>query len=223
MAALRGGAGLVTVFSPAGAILVNAAHLTAVMLQRCEDEAELRAHLEDERLNAFMLGPDFSATDLARTFAKTLLSAGRRLVLGADAITAFQEEPEALFAAALEACFDAVVQALEEGADAAHSVDPTELLDAMGGAYAALIRDRTLLMLQVHAQSVADIPEIGDALRAGLARVTQFARERSAGTDDDVQRFMAYGQLCPLLVTARLAESPASWAQLPSHGIRHPD
>ncbi|MAU95978.1 MAG: bifunctional ADP-dependent NAD(P)H-hydrate dehydratase/NAD(P)H-hydrate epimerase [Fulvimarina sp.] len=103
MAALRGGAGLVTVFSPAGAILVNAAHLTAVMLQRCEDEAELRAHLEDERLNAFMLGPGFGATDLARTYAKTLLAAGRRLGLDADAITAFQDEPEALFAAASEA------------------------------------------------------------------------------------------------------------------------
>lgn len=130
---------------------------------------------------------------------------------------------EALFAAALEACFDAVVQALDEGTEEIGATDPNAILDAMGGAYAALIRDRTLLMLQVHAQSVADIPEVGEALRAGLARVTEFAKERSAGSDEDVQRFMAYGQLCHLIVTARIEESSASWAQLLSHGIRHPD
>lgn len=130
---------------------------------------------------------------------------------------------EALFAAALEACFDAVVQALRDGTDGTDSTEPAAVLDAMGGAYAALIRDRALLMLQVHAQSVAEIPEIGDALRAGLARVTEFAKERSGGSDEDVQRFMAYGQLCHLIVTARIEESSASWAQLLSRGIRHPD
>nr|WP_314845233.1 TetR/AcrR family transcriptional regulator [uncultured Microbacterium sp.] len=130
---------------------------------------------------------------------------------------------EALFAAALGACFDAVVEALEEGAEGVGSTEPSVILDAMGGAYAALIRDRTLLLLQVHAQSVADVPEIGDALRSGLARVTVFAKDRSAGTDEDVQRFMAYGQLCHLIVTARVEESSASWAQLLTQGIRHPD
>ena len=130
---------------------------------------------------------------------------------------------EALFVAALEACFDQIVEALAEGADASASSLPNDVLGAMGDAYAALIRDRTLLLLQVHAQSVADIPEIGDALRTGLAKVTAFAMERSAGSDDDVQRFMAYGQLCHLIVTARIDEIPATWAQTLSHGIRHPD
>ncbi|GGH45867.1 TetR family transcriptional regulator [Microbacterium album] len=130
---------------------------------------------------------------------------------------------EALFVAALEACFDRILDALSEGADAAPSPSPAAVLEAMGDAYAALIRDRTLLMLQVHAQSVAEIEEIGSALRAGLARVTEFARDRSGGSDDDVQRFMAYGQLCHLIVTARIDESPARWAQILSQGIRHPD
>jgi AcrR family transcriptional regulator len=129
---------------------------------------------------------------------------------------------ESLFVAALDACFDQILEALAAGADASGSSDPGAVLDAMGGAYADLIRDRTLLMLQVHAQSVAEIPEIGTALRAGLARVTEFARERSAGSDDEVQRFMAYGQLCHLIVTARIEEVPASWAQTLSRGIRHP-
>lgn len=130
---------------------------------------------------------------------------------------------ETLFVAALEACYDEVVRALARGADAAPDQSPTGVLDAMGGAYAELIRDRTLLMLQVHAQSAADIPEVGAALRAGLAKVTEFARRRSGAGDDDVQRFIAYGQLCHLIVTARIDSVPDEWAAVLSHGIRHPD
>jgi len=129
---------------------------------------------------------------------------------------------ERLFVAALEDCFDQVLAALAAGADAADTPDADSVLYAMGSAYAELIRDRTLLMLQVHAQSVAEIPEIGEAFRAGLARVTMFAKSRSGGTDDAVQHFIAYGQLCHLIVTAHIDEIPESWAIMLAHGIRHP-
>jgi AcrR family transcriptional regulator len=129
---------------------------------------------------------------------------------------------EQLFVAALDECFTRVSHALEQGADAAASDDPDAVLDAMGDAYADLIADRSLLMLQVHAQSVADVTEIGDGLRAGLGRVTELARERSGADDDGVQRFIAFGQLCHLIVTANLENVPASWAAVLTHGIRHP-
>jgi AcrR family transcriptional regulator len=129
---------------------------------------------------------------------------------------------ERLFVAALDECFEQIVAALGVGADSAPVQDAESVLFAMGAAYAELIQDRTLLMLQVHAQSVADIAEIGDALRAGLAKVTTFTQSRSGGSDDAVQRFIAYGQLCHLIVTARIEEIPESWAMLLSHGIRHP-
>jgi hypothetical protein len=92
----------------------------------------------------------------------------------------------------------------------------------MGDAYAHLISDRTLLMLQVHAQSVAEIPAIGEALRAGLERVTTFAKTRSRADDDDVQRFIAYGQLCHLIVTTQLDGRPGEWVALLTKGITHP-
>ncbi|MBS0022765.1 TetR/AcrR family transcriptional regulator [Microbacterium paraoxydans] len=130
---------------------------------------------------------------------------------------------EALFIAALEACFDAILVALEEGADAATDQKPETVLDAMGDAYAHLISDRTLLMLQVHAQSVADIPEIGAALRAGLGRITTYVQSRSGGSDDDVQRFIAYGQLCHLIVTTQLDGRPEEWVPVLTKGITHPD
>lgn len=98
-AALRIGAGLVTVFSPSSALLVNASHLTAIMLQRCEDEAELVERLGDERLNAFVIGPGFGIGEKARAFASAILAAGRHLVLDADAISSFRDEPDTLFEA----------------------------------------------------------------------------------------------------------------------------
>ncbi|GGD39512.1 NAD(P)H-hydrate dehydratase [Aureimonas glaciei] len=99
MAALRAGAGLVTVFAPPSALMVNAAHLTAIMLKRCSDASALQAALEDARLSAFVLGPGFGLGEPARDYALAVLSARRALVLDADGITAFAEAPETLFAA----------------------------------------------------------------------------------------------------------------------------
>jgi AcrR family transcriptional regulator len=130
---------------------------------------------------------------------------------------------ESLFVVALELCYQEVLRALQDGADASADQSPEGVLDAMGGAYAELIRDRTLLMLQVHAQSVADVPEIGAALRAGLAAVTEFAKRRSGADDEQVQQFIAFGQLCHLIVTAQIETVDADWARLLARGIRHPE
>ncbi len=83
---------------------------------------------------------------------------------------------EALFVVALEACFDAIVSALEEGADAAADTSPEGVLDAMGDAYAHLISDRKLLMLQVHAQSVAEIPRDRGGAARGDSNVSRHSR-----------------------------------------------
>jgi len=128
---------------------------------------------------------------------------------------------EKLFVAALDRCFERVLEALSEGAEKAASQSPEDVLDAMGEAYADLIADRDLLMLQVHAQSAADVAEIGDALRRGLGAVTEFARSRSRADGPDVQRFVAFGQLCHLIVTTGLDDSSSDWAAILTEGIRH--
>lgn len=56
-AALRVGAGLVSVASSVSAAAVHAAHLTAIMLKPFEGAAELVALLSDARLNAVVIGP----------------------------------------------------------------------------------------------------------------------------------------------------------------------
>jgi len=127
---------------------------------------------------------------------------------------------EALFVAALDKCFERIEETLSAiRADGT----PVAILDAMGDAYAALIADRTLLLIQVHAQSVAAVPTIGNALRAGLARITRFAKQRSGAEDRDVQRFMAYGQLCHLVVTSGVSDVDADWAHILTDGLRHPE
>jgi AcrR family transcriptional regulator len=127
-----------------------------------------------------------------------------------------------LFVAALDRCYELVVHALSNGAARAGDADPEKILYEMGGAYAELIADRNLLMLQVHAQSAADTPEIAEAVRRGLAKVTEFTRTRSGAADDQVQRFVAYGQLCHLIATLDLDERTGEWAAVLSAGIRHP-
>ncbi|MCX5068967.1 TetR/AcrR family transcriptional regulator [Micromonospora lupini] len=127
-----------------------------------------------------------------------------------------------LFVAAAGTCFERIVVALEAGAERAGDAGPEEVLEAMGDAYAELIADRDLLLFQVQAQAVTDVPEIAEAVRAGYKRVATFVRSRSGASDAQVQQFFAYGQLCHLIVTAGLEQVPEPWARALTAGIRHP-
>ncbi|HPG22729.1 MAG TPA: NAD(P)H-hydrate dehydratase [Amaricoccus sp.] len=98
-AALRTGAGLVTLASPPGALAVNAAHLTAVMLRRMEDAAALAAILADPRFTAVALGPGLGTAAPERALVLAALASGAAAVLDADALTAFAPDPDTLFAA----------------------------------------------------------------------------------------------------------------------------
>lgn len=59
IAGLKAGAGLVTLASPASAVLVNAAQTTAVMVKTIDDLTALEDYLSDQRMSAFVLGPGF--------------------------------------------------------------------------------------------------------------------------------------------------------------------
>jgi hydroxyethylthiazole kinase-like uncharacterized protein yjeF len=95
--ALRIGAGLVTVASPPDALAVNAAHLTASMLKPFDGADGLSRLLSDKRLNAVVLGPGLGAGGEARALVDAALKSGAAVVLDADALTAFKDDPEALF------------------------------------------------------------------------------------------------------------------------------
>ena len=95
-AALRAGAGLVTLASPSDALLVNAAQLTAVMLRPCDDAGELSSILQDRRFNALAIGPALGVGEPTRALVLAAAAAGRALVLDADALTSFSGDAAAL-------------------------------------------------------------------------------------------------------------------------------
>ncbi|MDR6632553.1 hydroxyethylthiazole kinase-like uncharacterized protein yjeF [Phyllobacterium sp. 1468] len=98
LAAARSGAGAVTLLSPAEALGVNAAHLTSIMLSRCDHPEDLRTFIETRKASSFVLGPGFGIGEKARDFALALLrNESAKLVLDADAITSFRDHPEILF------------------------------------------------------------------------------------------------------------------------------
>jgi AcrR family transcriptional regulator len=128
-----------------------------------------------------------------------------------------------LFAAALEECYRRIREAMELGASQAQDASPEAVLHSMGGAYAELIGERDLLMLQVHAQSAMAEPLIAEAVRRGVAEITDYVAARSRAGGRQIQEFMAFGQLCHLLTTVDAFGIDAPWATLLTEGFRHAD
>ncbi len=95
--ALRGGAGLVTVASPREALPVNAAALTAVMVRGVDTGSEFLGMLADARLNACVIGPGAGVGERTRGMVLAALSGRRGVVLDADALTSFADDPLLLF------------------------------------------------------------------------------------------------------------------------------
>jgi hydroxyethylthiazole kinase-like uncharacterized protein yjeF len=98
-AALRAGAGLVTLASPRAALEVNAAASLAVMVRAVDGAGELTVLLADKRLNAVGLGPGLGVGQGTRALVTAALDGARAVVLDADALTSFQDDPDALFRA----------------------------------------------------------------------------------------------------------------------------
>jgi hydroxyethylthiazole kinase-like uncharacterized protein yjeF len=96
-AALRAGAGLVTLASPRDALAVNAAALTAVMVRAVDNPVQFAELFNDKRFNACVIGPGAGVGARTVDFVHTALSARRHLVLDADALTSFAGSPERLF------------------------------------------------------------------------------------------------------------------------------
>ncbi|WP_300029238.1 NAD(P)H-hydrate dehydratase [uncultured Roseobacter sp.] len=105
-AALRVGAGLVTLVCPPAELQENAARLDAVMVRSLRKDQRV-GDIADDRVSAFCLGPGLGVG--ARTRALVLEVLGRRgaepgqnapaVVLDADALSSFSNDPEVLFAA----------------------------------------------------------------------------------------------------------------------------
>ncbi len=88
-AALRSGAGLVTLVGTREALLVQAAHVTAIMVRAVSSRADWSRLLADPRLRSVALGPGAGSGEPTRHAVLAALAAGPAVVLDADALTSF--------------------------------------------------------------------------------------------------------------------------------------
>lgn len=111
-AALRIGAGLVTVASPSQALSENAAQLTAIMLREANSVDQIHVLLSDERISSICIGPGLARESEAggldyehtRKIVKAVLNTRKKLVLDADGLSAFAQSPDDLFQHLHENC-----------------------------------------------------------------------------------------------------------------------
>lgn len=98
-AALRIGAGLVSIACDPASLIVYATALEAVMTKVIRDADAFSALLSDRRITVVLVGPAAGVNDRTRKLVLAALDAGKPCVLDADALTVFQDNPQALFAA----------------------------------------------------------------------------------------------------------------------------
>ncbi|MGI9387521.1 MAG: NAD(P)H-hydrate dehydratase, partial [Methyloligellaceae bacterium] len=97
--ALRIGAGLVTIATEPEALAINAAQVTAIMLEPYEGITGLSDLLADQRKNTVLIGPGTGVGEETRQKVLALLETSAAVVLDADALTSFEDDPDTLFAA----------------------------------------------------------------------------------------------------------------------------
>lgn len=114
--------------------------------------------------------------------------------------------------ALVEHCNARIETAFADAATAARAAGE-EVLPAMGQAYVALLGDRELLLMQLHAHAAAvTVPAIRDAMRASFARLFALVREETGADDERIGRFFQLGMALNVLGALDALELDADWA-----------
>ena len=88
-----------SVASPLDAVAINAGHLTAIMVKPFDGPHGLADLFDDTRLGTVVMGPGMGVGFETRELVETALAGPpyRKMVLDADALSSFADDPEALF------------------------------------------------------------------------------------------------------------------------------
>ena len=114
-AAARVGAGLTTVAVPEAALPVYAAALSSVMVSAVARPEDLEKLLADRRITGLLIGPGAGVGPDTRARVLAMLKTGRAVVLDADALSTFKDDPKALFSTVNESRSGACVLTPHEG------------------------------------------------------------------------------------------------------------
>jgi ADP-dependent NAD(P)H-hydrate dehydratase / NAD(P)H-hydrate epimerase len=96
-AALKIGAGLVTVVGGTDALAVHANHVTAIMLAEISDALALSEFMTDLRKNAICVGPAAGISAATRQHVRAALASAAAVVLDADGLTSCSKNSAELF------------------------------------------------------------------------------------------------------------------------------
>jgi AcrR family transcriptional regulator len=119
-----------------------------------------------------------------------------------------------LAVAVVRRCHDRIRQAFEAAAREARA-EGADVLQAMGAAYAELLDDRSLLVLQLHSHAAsASIPAIRDATRDGFRELVEVVQRESGATSEEVRRFFSAGMLLNVLGAMGALTIDEPWARL---------
>lgn len=96
-AALRVGAGAVTVVTPPSALLPYSIALEAVMVTAINDADDFKDWLVTKRIGSVLIGPGGGVHERTRAFVLAALQTDGTVILDADALTVFKDNPAILF------------------------------------------------------------------------------------------------------------------------------
>ena len=96
LAARRIGAGLVTIAAPEGVGAIYRNGLPGNIVSTVNNSAEFETLLADTRKNTVLVGPGLGVSEATRRLVMSALETDKRVVLDADALTAFADDPQAL-------------------------------------------------------------------------------------------------------------------------------
>jgi NAD(P)H-hydrate epimerase len=99
LAGLRAGAGLVSIACTPDSLPVYASSLMAVMTKPITKTTPLKAMIDEKHVTAVLVGPGCGISDTTRDQTIEILKHNKPCVIDADAISAFQDNPNPLFSA----------------------------------------------------------------------------------------------------------------------------
>jgi AcrR family transcriptional regulator len=117
---------------------------------------------------------------------------------------------KALYLETIERCFDRIQRDFDQ---AAASAEPGEKLRAMAVAYGPLLRDRTLLLGQMHSYADCSDPEVQAVVRRRYGQLWDWVEEASGASAEEVREFFSRGMLLNVIAAIDLRGLRDSWAR----------
>lgn len=119
-----------------------------------------------------------------------------------------------LYVAAVDRCYARLNEAMRAAAEDAGAPGET-VLERMGMAYAALLRDPTTLRATLHAFAAAsgEDEQIRDAVRKGYGELVELIRRLTGAEGEELQAFVAKGMLMTVLAGMDAPAIDAPWAR----------